>query len=189
MHPSDYGRGPWLGRGRRNFWLLPLLIGIGIGALLFGPSRGYRSGYGHAYKGWNGPGAYAPQYGQQWAQPAPPAAGQAVPPAAAAPRTTEGQYFNDRGPAGDRFGYGHRHRGGPFFPFAGLRLLLPLLLIGAGAWLFFRGRQGPGGWSGPSGMGGQPNQPGTPPPPPAQPTSAPSTATPTPPATGETRHF
>ncbi|HEX6290906.1 MAG TPA: hypothetical protein VFZ66_17105 [Herpetosiphonaceae bacterium] len=207
MHPGEYGRGPWFRRGPRGgFWLLPLLIGIGLGALFFGGPRG-------PWLGFDGFGReYGPGYRQQAPQAAPQAgAERAAPQAEQAPAAPDA-----RGHGREWHGFGERRHFAPFFfPFGGLRLIVPLLLIGAGLWLLSGRRRGPRHWGGPGGPGHwggpggaqyshpaggpqayqaqppappqqQQGQPYTPPQP-APPSSQEPGAPPEPPATGETR--
>jgi hypothetical protein len=91
----------------------------------------------------------------------------------------------------DRSMFGREHHdrdrgvGGIFFPFGAGRLILPLLLIGAGAWLLSGRGRGPRSGTGPSG------QPGNQVSPPAAPAPAePATGDDAdPPVTGETRRL
>ena len=131
MSPQEYGRGSfyWNGGGR-NGWLVPLLIGLGIGALLFGLLPGLHWGPGDRRPDRYGRGNSEGMFREQ-----------------PAPGTDEGAIV----PQG-RFGFEHRHGraslhdswlpGALFFPFGGSRLLLPVLLIGSGAWLLTRRRGG-----------------------------------------------
>ena len=145
MNSREYGRGPWFGNGGRgNGWLLPLVVGIGIGALLFTLLPGMLRGIGHHERAPFRAGAFAPAERDQAALHA--GAGDPAPHARMA-----------HGPERERHGFGAWGLGGLFFPFAGSRLLGALLLIGAGAWLLAGRTRGPGGWNGPSGpQAGQP---------------------------------
>ena len=149
MSPQEDGRGSFFGNGRgRNGWLVPLLVGLGIGALLFGLLPGLH---------W-GPGDRQPdRYGRDntgglfQQQPAPRAdRGTAAP---------QGRFEHGHGRAPS--GHDWWLPGALFFPFGASRLILPLLLIGSGAWLLTRRR---GGWGGSA----YPPQ-GSPPAPPAPP--------------------
>lgn len=144
MDPYEYGRDSRFRPERRRIsWLLPLVLGIGIGALALGLFSGF--GWGHD----NRRGSFAaalPGNQQQWSQPAPNSAQQPVVPQFA-PRA--GAPFQ-RGLDQNRHGGVTQGRWGWFFPFGSLRFIGPLLLIGLGAWLLSGRRFGSGGSSGPS---------------------------------------
>lgn len=144
------GRQGWYGganRGGPRGWgrlLLPLIVGIGLGALLFGGARfGARGASDYRYQSRQ---SELPQ--QQAAGEERLAGGER---SAASGRPAD-QYAFERdhgyGPRG-----GWRHGG---FGFGGF--LLPLLLIGGGLWLLNR-RRGPGAPGGPPAQGGGPGQP------------------------------
>ena len=169
MKPSESGPAPWLDNGwQRRFGLLALLVGIGIGVLLLGVPRGMWGEFVDNERAGYRSGAEMFGERQREAQ-----AAQPVPPVQAAPATPGQRGAGGHGPAFDR----HSHLFF-FFPFTGLRLIGPVLLIGAGAWLLGRQRPTSGGWNNPSG----PYQT----PPAVEP--QPDTTT-EPPATGETRQL
>ena len=169
MSPQEYGRGLFFGNGGgRNGWLVPLLIGLGIGALLFGLLPGLHWGPGNRRMDRYGRGNSEGMFREQ-----------------PAPGTDQGAPVPQR-----RFGFEHGHGRAPsghdswlpgalFFPFGGSRLLLPLLLIGSGAWLLTRRR---GGLRGPACAPPQ----GPLPAPPAEPERR---SDPEHPVTGETRRL
>ena len=164
MHSNHHRSGSWFGHGGRNGWLAPLGIGIGIGALIFSLLPFLAWAHHDDRGGRHGFGA-----AQEFRREAP----GAVPPA------TERYGHHGRGP-GTSWSWGV-----PFFPFGGTRLLLPLLLIGLGAWLISGGRRGPDGPSGRSHRGeGEPFHGPPGPPPGTEPRTPPD-----PPATGETRRL
>ncbi len=175
---NAFERRPWFGGVfERNVWLLPLLLGIGIGGFIFGMPRndwGFhnerRGGHGHAMQ--------APVQRNESAQQTPP-----VVPEQAAPRG-EGM---ERGFAGERFA-GRHDRGFGFFPFAASRLILPALLIGAGLW-FLRGSRGGNGWGGPGQAATQPAQSSSPYNMPTAGNQPSGSETQDPPTTGETRRL
>ena len=179
MNRYESSRESWFGnRWRRISWLLPLVIGIGIGVLLFGLLPGFRWGIGGHTWASHGTGAYAPGYREQ---PAPRT--EAVPPG------PQERFHHGRGPGRGHYAHTTRERGGAFFPFAGSRLIVPLLLIGAGAWLLARPRHGGGGSGGPAERGPYSSQPGTDPTPFTPAAGLEPGSTPEPPATGETRRL
>ncbi len=169
MSSQEYGRGSFFGNGgRRNGWLVPLLVGLGIDALLFGLLPGLHWGPGGRRPDRHGRGNTGGMFGQQ-----------------AAPREDQGATAPQ-----ERFGFEHGHGrvpsghdwwlpGALFFPFGGSRLILPLLLIGSGVWLLTRRRGGLGGpaYSPPQGS------------PPAPPVDPERRSDPEPPSTGETRRL
>ena len=170
MDWQHHGRGPNFRGGPRGiFWLLPLLVGIGIGAIFFGGLRGPWHDYGDRH----GRG-FERDFMPDLAAPAAPAA----PAASAGPRVENmnpGPVF--RGDHHDWHPFGPQGHGGPFGHFVGFRLLVPLALIGAGLWLLSGRRRGSGPWNGPTG----PQSSYTAPPASPQPSAS------QPPATGETR--
>ena len=201
MSWSGSGRGGW----QRAFWL-PLVLGIGIGVLVFGLPHSLSSIWGGGQSDTRGgfaanaPSAQqqeqqlAPQQGQQFAPQA--GSGQTAPNAG----TTQNAPGTNVAPSAPQRGYGRGHgemrdgwRGMPRrhagfgFHFGGLGLLLPLVLIGTGAWLLLGRRRGPGNWGGP--VGPQAGQPGTPATPAATPTEPQSGDYPAPPTTGDTRRL
>lgn len=168
MGMHEYGRG-W-GRGSRGQrWMLPLIVGVLLGAALVGAfsvGRAFTGGLRDDHFNAVVPGQqlYAPQ--QQYAP-------QAQPQQRVAPYDQRGVApYNQH----DRIGRGFDRGGyGGFGFFGPLRLLGALSLLGIGAWLIFGGRRNSGN---PGGTGGTPGG------------SAPATnvpVTPDPPATGETR--
>ena len=174
MGMHEYGRG-W-GRGPRGpRWMLPLIVGLLLGAALvgvFSAGRSFGGGRGNRYTAQQ----YMPQ--QQYAPQAQPQ--QRVAPYDQRDRRGAAPY-DQRGAAPydqhDRMGRGFERGGrhGGFGFFGPLRLLGALMLLGVGAWLIFSGRRNPGN---PGGTGGTPS--GT----------APARDVPVqtdPPATGETR--
>lgn len=195
QRPGGFRRGP-LG------WLLPLVLGVGLGALLFGGLFGWaREGFGERDQRAFAPRAYNEhRFGsdaqQQQAQPQQQPQQQTQPQQQAqqpfAPGHGPQQFRDFRGDADQRgrpdgFGF-------PFvFPFFLGRVALALGLIGGGLW-FLRGRRGPRGgwggppqsrpatWSGPAQGGPQQVAPTQPP----VPSETPSDRR-DPPATGETR--
>ena len=217
----------WFGSGRggwqRAFWL-PLVLGIGIGVLIFGLPHSIWGGGQQDTRGGFAAGANtagAPQQGQQVApqtgantrgfrqrgqQVAPqaganasgsPQQGQQVAPQAGVGQTDPnvGTAQNTPGtnvvPSGQQRGFGHGRDMGRRhelfdFHFGGLGLLLPLLLIGTGAWLL-SGRRGPGNWGGPTGP--HAGQPGTSAKPAATVDEPQAVDHPAPPVTGETRRL
>ncbi len=169
MSPQEYGRGSFFGNGgRRNGWLVPLLVGLGIGALLFGLLPGLHWGPGDRRPDRYGGGNTGGMFRQQ---PAP-----SEDQGAAAP---QGRFGFEHGHSRALSGHGSWLPGALFFPFGGSQLILPLLLIGSGAWLLTRRR---GGLGGPAYA--PPRQ--SPPAPPADPEPR---RDPEPPATGETRQL
>lgn len=191
----------WFGTWRLRTWLLPVVLGIGIGALIFGlPSVlafGHRGGPQRRFDA----AAVAP--GDRTQRRTPAAQGDAV---QAAPDGSERQ----RGPkaphedaaqsapaapgaqAGPQTRQDHgrmtarqdgnvprREPGRAFFGFGGLSLALPLVLIGSGVWLMTGRRRGPGGQP-----TLRPNEAETPPVP--TPVEPQSTGHREPPVTGET---
>lgn len=166
MGPYDERRPGFQLPGRNNPWLLPVLIGIALGALLFGLLPEMLEEFGDLHERKDRAGMYAPSERQQ-------------PQAQDAPATRE----QDQ----PRFGRDDddqewRH-GGMFFPFSPGRFVIPLLLMGAGAWLL-SGRRRPGGWNGPSGRRTGPyGPPATPAP------HEPYSNDPELPTTGETRRL
>lgn len=149
MSAGNYGQGPWGGRGGGGRWLLPLVIGVALGALLFGgffsmvASRFAFNGYDQRYS------AQAPQMQQQMPQmqqqmPNQPQFNQR----GYGPQSDQ-QFQRGYGPHMMGRGYNDRHFGGGWFHgFGPGKLILPLLLLGAGFWLL-RGRQNRGGPGGP----------------------------------------
>ncbi len=182
MSPHEHGRGPWFRHGRGGlFWLLPLILGVGSGALLFSGPRGPWLGYGPARWDQHERGAYGPGYREAQAPAAPQAS--AAPAAPQAEAGQPGREARHGGWEGRRHGPGRDHFS--FFPFFGFRLALPLLLMAAGLW-FLSGRRRPGGSGGPGGQHPQQQPPYTPPAPPASQTPE---AQHDPPATGETQRL
>ncbi len=178
MNPSEYGHAPWFGkRWQPRFWLLPLVLGIGIGALIFGlPSVlpwGREGRAPHRFEA-RAAARGARAYGQTSA--AQEGAAQARPGAPGTQSTPQARPNAGRNTDGEHGSFDRRDRGGPFFGFGGLSLLVPLLLIGTGVWLLTGRHRGPGGWGGPPRP--RPSEPGTLP-------SAPNHSEP--PATSETR--
>ena len=204
MSWSGSGRGGW----QRAFWL-PLVLGIGIGVLVFGLPHSLSSLWGGSQSDTRGgfaAGTNAPGPQQQGQQVAPQAGantrgfrqrGQQVAPQAGAGQTDPnvGTTQNTPGtnvvPSKPQRGFGHgrdmgrRHEGFGFH-FGGLGLLLPLVLIGTGAWLL-SGRRGPGNWGGPTGP--HAGQPGTSAKPAATVDEPQAVDHPAPPVTGETRRL
>ncbi|HEY0735070.1 MAG TPA: hypothetical protein VGD69_09205 [Herpetosiphonaceae bacterium] len=173
MNPNGPRRGPIV-------WLLPLIVGVVLGGLFFGGShRGDRFDgppWRHAES------APVPVQPVQPAQPAQPAQPPAAPQAPDPRFEGRGEHF--RG-FDQRGGFVRHDHDWGFFPFGGMRLLLPLLLMGAGAWLLFGRRgprhqhSGPAGWGGPGHWGGpgpHPAQQYGPGPYPAQPGPGPQPA-------------
>jgi len=121
---------------------------------------------------------------------------QAVPPAGAqqgdhgaqvAPQAPQGRAKHGQGPAARQGGSareGCHHPFFPSFPFLDPRLIVPLLLIGLGAWLLSGGRRGPGNWGGPG-----PQQIAAPPAPAATPVEPESDDDREPPSTGQTQRL
>lgn len=150
------GRQGWYGynRGGPRGWvrfLLPLIVGIGLGALLFGGGPRWGAYGGADYR------SQAQQYEQQ-AEQRSLESGQATggERSLESSRSSEQYAFErgyDNGPRG-----GWHGRGFGFGGFGIGRLLLPLLLIGGGLW-FLNRRRGPGAPGGPPAQGGQPGQP------------------------------
>ena len=166
------GQQGWGGynRGGPRAWgrlLLPLIVGIGLGALLFGGGPRFGSFFG---------GGYSSQPSRQLEQRSTGREQQAQQPSAGE-RSAEQYALERRYDSGPRGGW--HHRGFGPFGFGGFgigRLLLPLLLIGGGLWLLNR-RRGPGAPGGPPSQGQAPNQPVGPAPeqPPYGPGDAPTT--------------
>ena len=176
MHSSDYGRGSWFGQGwRRTGWLLPLLLGIGIGALLVGLLPTMRWGFDGHMGGRHRRGVAAPGFQQQ---PAPRA--ERIP--HAHPRHGHGW---DRSP----FAHATPLWGLLFWPFSAMRLIAPLLLIGLGAWLLAGGRRGGGSRGSPTEGASHSGQAGTPQAPPVPPADLQPPGPPDAPSTGETRRL
>jgi len=186
LNTYEYDRGGLFGnRWRLPFWLLPLALGVGIGALAFGILPGIWPAFDDRAGGRHRHGFYAPRFRQE----AEPGAGAVSPAPHAKSPARQGQML----PAGTSGERGHDILSwlgvSLFAPLLGLRWLLPFLLIGAGAWLL--GRR-PGGAGGP-GTGRsrepEPGRSGIPP------TSSAQSAVQEPsgdsdrPATGETRRL
>ncbi len=118
------------------FWLLPLVIGIGIGALLLGPLHGllaWSDGHRHGDYG-RGAGLES----RRQAAPARSHHGTVQP----APQVDSGVGHEFRGARGHERGFS-----GLSWPFFSPRLLVPLLLIAAGAWLLGRRPRGARSWN------------------------------------------
>lgn len=172
MQTQGSGQGPWPGNGwRNNQGIILLLVGVVIGALVVGLSGGIWSGFFGNNRG--GVVAGEPRFRSQEPSFEPPVQAQPVVPQPG---------FRGGGIGDARHGIIRESRGHGFWPFDGLRWIVPLLLIGGGAWLLSRRQQGPGNWSGPSGTPGNPagSQ--------SIPVTEPRPTDPeTPPSTGETR--
>ncbi len=189
MSSESYGRGSGFGNSwRRSPWPLPLVLGIGIGALLFQlPFGMWRWGHGGRSAFERHPAVHG--YSRGGEQVAPPAgARQGDSGAQVAPQAAQGHFKHGQGPAARQAGYareGRHHSFFPFFPLLDPRLILPLLLIGLGAWLLSGGRRGPGNWGGRPG----PQQIAAPPAPAATPVEPKSDDDREPPSTGQTQRL
>lgn len=173
MNPYGYGPERW--PGRRAPWLIPLLIGAGLGALLIVLMNGF------SWRGDHGRGDFAasqrvPQ-AQQWQQ-APQAQQPVAPQQQSVPVAPQAQRGFGRGMDGRGMMGGHQRGWFSFLPFGGLRMIVPLLLIAGGAWLLSRPRRGSGG------QGPAPAQPAT-----APPTTPQHGPEQDPPATSETQRL
>ena len=173
MNPENERRAGW---GRRFPWLLPLVIGLGLGALLVSILPGF--GFDRDNQRAERQASVAARAERQQTQ--------------SVPRQDErqvGPREHFRGERGDHRGAFAGSRRGPglfWFPFGLGRVLLPLLLIGAGAWLLMGGRRGPGSRGGTPGS--QTSRLG--PPPSTVPVEEPpSDRDPELPSTGETRRL
>lgn len=174
---NPFSQGPGFGQRGPRGWLLPLIIGLALGALVFGGRWSMFGGFG--------PDNYGRERGPRREQPAIPQA----PAAPQAPATPRGEHARGSGFERDHghgpFGFGWQ-RGG--FGIGGL--LLPLALIGAGLWLVSGrnrgsgGSGGAGGWHGPEQQADWNTPPGNPAPPQPAPHVDP---TPPGPTTGPTR--
>jgi len=183
MNSYEYGHQPARHGWRRYSWIIALAVGVGLGALLVGLIRGqlwFIGGRGHhadmaRRSGQSGQATIrtAPQQDQATA----PGTAQQRGSRQADPRRGSAQQPHETDPRGrvDQLAGRDPHRG--FFPFAELKLLVALLLIGSGAWLIRGSRRGPGSGGG-SGNAARPARP-------IEPTTAPYDR----PETGETRHL
>ena len=174
MNSYRYEYQPAPHRWRRYSWMIALLLGVGLGALLVGPIGG-QLWFSDRHGDHDGQG---PRSGQQSQATLPSAPQQNQP---TAPDSTqpqrESRYADPRSRADQPVTRGSRgERYGGFFPFDEIELLVPLLLIGAGAWLIWGRRRGSG--NGGSGYAPRPVEP-------VEPTTVPNDH----PATGETRRL
>lgn len=126
---NQHSQGPGFGQRGPRTWLLPLIIGLAVGALVFGGRWSMFGGFG--------PGSYSRHAGPRVEQQAPAAPAQ---PAGPRGESVPGPGFK-RGHGMER-DHGH----GPRFGFGGL--LLPLALMGAGLWLIAGRNRGSGGSTG-----------------------------------------
>ncbi len=189
MSSESYGRGSRFGNSwRRSPWLLPLVLGIGIGALIFQLPFGMWR-WGHGGRDTSERHAAVQGYSRGGEQAAPPGgARQGDPGAQVAPQAPQGRFKHGHGPAARHGGYGsgpRHHSFFPFFPLFDPRLILPLLLISLWAWLLSGGRRGPGNSGGRPG----PQQIAAPPAPTATPVEPKADDDREPPSTGQTQRL
>lgn len=140
MNSYGYGQQP-AGQGwRRYSWLIILAVGIGLGALLVGPLGGQL----RFTAGRDDRAGMVQRSEQQRQATAPDTTRQQTAPRQAGRDSDTAQQPR----AGDA--RGRRHDG--FLPFGQLGLTVPLLLMGAGAWLIWGRGRGPwqGGGAGPA---------------------------------------
>ena len=133
MSSQEYDRGAGFASGGRGAgWALPLLIGLGLGALLFGLLPNLRWDY--AGQGWMGhaPGAYAPHNQQQ-----------AIPRDEVVPARPQARPDGRHALGGAPYAFGPGRHGGILPSLFDPRLLGAAALIGAGVWLLGRRRSGP----------------------------------------------
>lgn len=169
-------RGRFGRRPGRNPWLLPLVIGLMLGAVVGGLAGSMWWSSGGAL--WGDQRASAYVSGQQEQQ------------ARSAPFTDRGMIapgaeFHGHGRGGEFGVFSWGRHGGWWSWFAPARILVPLLLIGAGAWLLSGRRRGPGSGGGTAFPQGSDRMP--PPNVGASPTGPQSPSSPQPSATDETR--
>lgn len=159
MNSYGYGHQPASHGWRRYSWIITLVVGVGLGALLVGPIGGqlwFLGGHGDragmARRSGQPSQVTIPTTPQQNPATAADTTQQQTGPRQAdqgtgtvqQPRGGDARGWADQAGAHDRRG----GRSGGFFPFAQRGLLVPLLLIGAGAWLIWGRRNGPGNGGG-----------------------------------------
>ena len=144
MSSSGGGRGAWFGGTRWGLVLLPLALGIAIGAFMF-------ESFGNFGWGGNERGSVMRSEGRRSA--AQPDPGATAPQADARPvAPVAGEQHRD----GPRGMLGRRGPGFGFWRFGGMGLLLPLAMIAGGAWLLAGPRRPGGGGAPPTPPSGTP---------------------------------